>query len=334
MHLLLITLDSGDNALIVNRQLVATSEPGFENPSYLETLAEKLATASQSSLSVRRLPVPASPEWTWENVVTSLAIPPSCAKCGCDLDNGFCTDLACPYCDWPQYISLHDLETLSSDAISRKHGYIRATAFTADDDQTFGHCFDAAPYLLLADDDLILRIAASVDPCSVRIAFDAESRNAFFIDCPELEPFKDLPDAGYIVTANLQDFLWALLGERYGVWARSICAAHGHALRFASKRAYGGGTATMPLLSLDEEASDWIVAHNLSPSPQDTRPLFCTYNAEGTFVDGGRSLVGRHFFCDDRGYTEEEIANIQALPIDGVWVSPDYGFEHTIKRIR
>lgn len=72
--LCLVTLpDFGDNALVVNGQIVATSDPDYEKPAYLEGLAERLASALQVGLQVIHTRTDDA-EWTWDDIIDDIGV--------------------------------------------------------------------------------------------------------------------------------------------------------------------------------------------------------------------------------------------------------------------
>ena len=47
----------------------------------------------------------------------------TCSKCGSSLDaHGYCTDMTCPYSDWPQEVGLDDLESRSASYVEHLYG--------------------------------------------------------------------------------------------------------------------------------------------------------------------------------------------------------------------
>ena len=332
MRLVLVTLVCGDNALIVNNLVVATSEANCENPRYLTALAEKLASAAQVPLITQILPTPAAEGWLWEDVLKPC-MAELCAKCGSEIINGFCADEACVYHTWDQRISLSDLDSMTVNQVSRKYGIVRAEAVTNDflESQYVG--FDASRYVLSVEDDVLLEILAEADLCSQTFSLDFKAIQRLFPMCQELLPFHDLPSSQYTVTVHTDSLLWLLCSERYGVWARSVCARHGHALSYREDAPYGGGTAAAPLLSLDEEAHDWVTAHRLNVAERAPAPLYLSNRSAADFPGSERTLVGPRAFNSDRGYTDDEIALLVSLAVGGKWESPDLGLSHTVTRI-
>lgn len=52
-----------------------------------------------------------------------------------------------------------------------------------------------------------------------------------------------------------------------------------------------------------------------------------------SFYNGGTKKVVDYFFSEDRCYSKEDIAAINALEISATWTSNDYGPEHTVTRV-
>lgn len=67
-----IILSSGDAALVVNDVLVMTTDPAFEDPSDLETVAEKLSEALEHPLQRIERQVPAMNDWSWDDVLEEI----------------------------------------------------------------------------------------------------------------------------------------------------------------------------------------------------------------------------------------------------------------------
>lgn len=63
--------------------------------------------------------------------------------------------------------------------------------------------------------------------------------------------------------------------------------------------------------------------------------MFSVYWSKDSFnIDADRYShdAGIHLFSTDAGYSEEETTEIDNLEIDEVWVSKEYGVNHTIAR--
>ena len=52
------------------------------------------------------------------------------------------------------------------------------------------------------------------------------------------------------------------------------------------------------------------------------------------FFESGTKKVVRYFFSEERCYSKEDIAAINALAVGESWSSPDYGSAHTVNRLR
>lgn len=82
-----------------------------------------------------------------------------CAKCGSALRGDYCSDVTCPYSDWPQRIPLSDLESMGAEDIARRHGVSRRVVIEArvhDDLLCHDVWFDAVPWFMQASDEAIL----------------------------------------------------------------------------------------------------------------------------------------------------------------------------------
>ena len=333
MHLALITLEGSDTALFVNHKLVQTTKSAITCPSLLEEHAERLSDALSTPLVHHRLPAPEHPDWTWAEVVLA-AFPNPCSKCGSSLSNGYCTDLTCPYCEWPQHVPLSDLQRLTRNEIARTYGVVRGEVTSNDDDQVTMLLLDASRFVRTGNDELLLAMARSFDPCLVTSRIDRTFLTQFFADSAELKPYVDTTQEGYVVEIDTQDFFHVLCRTRYGVWARAVCSAHGHSLRFSALALHGGGTAEAPLLSLDEEAADWVRRHSLVPTRNPLLPLYLAYWEDNTFICGGRRLVGLGYFGTDMGYSPKDLADLEHLKTGDTWESPEYGHFHTICKVQ
>lgn len=69
-----IILSSGDAALVVNDVVVMTADPAFENPSDLETVAEKLSEALKQPLQRIERQVPSADDWNWDDVLEEVRV--------------------------------------------------------------------------------------------------------------------------------------------------------------------------------------------------------------------------------------------------------------------
>ena len=77
-----VILSSGDAALIVNGIVVMSAEPGLDDPSHVEMVAEKLAEALGEPLQRIEREAPGEPnedadDWTWEGIASDLAVEPA-----------------------------------------------------------------------------------------------------------------------------------------------------------------------------------------------------------------------------------------------------------------
>ena len=145
----LVRANTGENAVFVNGEMIVDGGNEDFSARLVEQIAERLASALNVALSVRTI-TPPSPAWTWEGESGRLGLTSGvvCQKCGSSLVSGMCKDVTCPYSDWPQSVSLEDVESLSGDCIAAKYGLIRAEVHS--DDYIYESCFFAEPWFLEA----------------------------------------------------------------------------------------------------------------------------------------------------------------------------------------
>ncbi len=54
---------------------------------------------------------------------------PVCGRCGSNLDDrGYCRDTTCPHHEWPQAVSVSDMQTLATEQLEAKYGVRRRTS--------------------------------------------------------------------------------------------------------------------------------------------------------------------------------------------------------------
>ena len=113
----IITTPTGEVALVLNRILIMDGDAADDSAKLVHQTGERLAAAlGKSPIVVNHTPTTA--EWEWQDlikVINSTSAPTVCGKCGSMLIGGMCRDETCPYSDWPQQVSVEDMESLAPD---------------------------------------------------------------------------------------------------------------------------------------------------------------------------------------------------------------------------
>ncbi len=351
MHLELLKNTNGACSLMVNGSFILDGDAKDDSARLVEAVAERLAAATNSALSVRFFTTGPEADWSWESVAAMVAAPPParCQKCGSSLHaDGLCPDLTCPYSDWPQSVPVEDMHKLDADAICVKHGLIRAEAHS--DDRVIEAPFEAHSWFVCATDDDILALAAEEwKTCEIAdaVALHHESapRVALLFEYVHSKNAVQR-EIGFGCSVNPSDAMAWLRRQRYGLWARMVCEDAGvRFLQAQEEEIKGmwdwigphGNACDHSFDSLDEAAADAARVLGLDDGTE-AGPLYLAFWSEEAFCSpkGGdtRNILGPALFCDARCYDRDDINGIAALGTGQSWESPDYGYMHTVRRLR
>lgn len=310
MRIVLFTLSCGRRALVVNHRRIAETAPG-DDVEFLPRLAENLAAATGTRLVSKAIESPGD-QWTWSDLLQPI-LADLCVACGHRVVAGRCSNPDCRYHTWPQSVPEEDFETLSVAQLSRKHGLVcgEVREHGADPDEPAVLTFDAADFVLSLEDSRLLRLLAASDTTASSIPLGADLVAALGMVSKTHE--------GAEVHLHTDGLLWLLCKERYGVWLRFVCAAHGYVLPDGP--------------SPDEAARAWVLRHNLAPLARRDIPLFLSRRFAEPLAEPDCRLVGSRVFSVGRGYGADEIEALHALSIGDTWSSPELGDAHTVTRL-
>lgn len=356
MPLQLVKTPTGEVALVANHHLIIDGEPADDSAKLVEQTSERLSVALEVPLE--RITVdPATVEWSWEDLIAQMAPAATtsrpattvCARCGTHLNGGLCGDETCPYSDWPQQVSVSDMESMSADEIVAKYGLIRAEAHS--DDRMFESSFFAEGWFIGATDDQIKTLAGEEwGRCEEadEVARSAEktpgvSRMFEYVHARSAGGGDQI---GFECTINDKDAMAWLRRQRYGLWAQLVCEEHGVRIVEAQEPevegkfdwlAGHGNACDISFICADEAAMDAVKRLGLDLHAPVTPLYYAFWDVGGFYSPSGkdtRQIVGPALFCDDLGYGEDDITDIGALAVGESWESPDYGPLHSVRRIR
>ncbi len=356
MALQIIKTPTGESALVVNHQLILEGDVADDSAKLVEQIGERLATALDIGLIVVNLS-PSDPGWEWQALIDEIKaadgvktpVPTVCAKCGSMLSAGMCRDETCPYSDWPQQVSLRDLENLLPDDIVAKYGLIRAEMHS--DDGALDAQFFAEGWFIASTDDCVKTLyedewSHSDEADSVARSAEDAYRVARVFDYIRAYNRPDRDSIGFECTVNAKDAMAWLRRQRHGLWCQLICLEHDIRIVEAQEPevagrydwiAHDGNACEMSFVSADEAAMDAVTRLGLDQQPPVT-PLYAAFWDVGTFHSPSgkdvHQILGPAMFCDALSYDPDDIAGIAALLIGDEWESPDYGRSHTVRRIR
>ena len=357
MSLQLVKTPTGEVALVANHQLIIDGEPSDDSAKLVEQTSERLSVALEVPLEVVTI-APSTVEWSWDDLIAQLApaattsrpAPAVCAKCGTQLKGGMCGEETCPYSDWPQQVSVGDMESMNADEIVAKYGLIRAEAHS--DDRVFESAFFAEGWFIGAADNQIKTLASEEwGRCE---GADAVARSAE--KTPKVSRMFEYVHArssgggeqiGFECTINLKDAMAWLRRQRYGLWAQLVCEEQSVRIVEAQEPEVEGmlfdwvddhgNACDASFICADEAAMDAVARLGLDPHAPVT-PLYYAFWDIGAFYSPTgkdiRQIVGPALFCEALCYDAEDIADIAALAVGEVWESPNFGPYHTVSRIR
>ena len=351
MHLELIKNADGTCSLNVDGSFILDGDTKDDSARLVELVAERLAAATNSALSIRSVTTSPDADGSPESV-SVMEVPPAparCQKCGGKLHaDGLCPDLTCPYSDWPQSVPLEDMHELDADVICVKHGLIRAEVHS--DDRVIEAPFEAHSWFVCATDDDILALAAEEwKSCEIADAVALHHENAPRVALLfEYVHSKNAiqREIGFECSVNPSDVMAWLRRQRHGLWARIVCEEAGVRFSQAEEEEIKGmwdwigphgNACDHSFDSLDEAAADAARVLGLDDGAE-AGPLYLAYWSEEAFYTpkGGdtRQLLGPALFCESLCYDRDDIAGIAALGVGQSWESPDYGYMHTVRRVR
>ncbi len=349
MTLQLITTPSGLIALVLRNHLIIQGDTADDSGVLVQTTADNLSAALCAQI------IPQRENWSFDDLmarfvtnVPGAAVVKVCAKCGTRLNSGLCNDLTCPYSTWPQEVSLADMSTYSEDELIIKYGLIRAEAHS--DDQVVSESFYANEWFIEAADKDILQLVSDNWGRSRM----ADSIAQHFEDNSLLSPLFDYlatcnsirHEMGFECTVNSDDAMAWLQCQRHGLWAQILCGEHQVRLIESSDPdsegmwdwlGPNGNGCEISFDSADEAAVDAVKQLGLAADTQKT-PLYEGYWDASIFQsDNGidqRHIIGPAMICNAHGYSAEDIAEISKMTLGGSWAGSEYGFAHTLRRIR
>ena len=354
MSLHLIKIPTGEVALLANNQLVFDGESEDDSARLVEDVAERLAIALEIPLMVSQID-PGTGAWEWETLIAQSVPkevkpePENCGKCGSRLVAGLCKDLTCPYSDWPQQVSVSDMETLSGDEIAAKFGLVRAEIHS--DDRVFEVSFEASSWFVGASAGDILTLAQEEwgrceEADAIGRRFESNPRVATLFKYIQAKSAGSRDTMGFEVTVNEIDAMVWLRQQRYGLWAQLVCEEHGVRFSRAQEpeieglwdwRDDNGNACEYSHDSADQAAINAVETLGLDALPP-VSPLYLAYWSVDAFYSPNgedvRQIVGPALFCEALSYDMEDIEGITGLSVGESWEARHYGPAHTVHRIR
>lgn len=144
-------------------------------------------------------------------------------------------DETCPYCDWPQHLSLGCLQGKPADEIESLYGIarrIRVPANVHSDDRTFSTDFDAAPWFIQASDDAIMALhgigwGGDYESDAVAEHFEGHNKGIadVFVYCSNTQGTARA--CGFECDVDGDAAMAWLRRHRAGLWARLMCEEYG-----------------------------------------------------------------------------------------------------------
>lgn len=357
MPLQLFKTPTGEVALVANRHLIIDGETDDDSAKLVEQTSERLSVALEAPLEIVAIE-PASVEWNWEGLIAQVALaattcrPPAaatCAKCGTQLKGGMCGDETCPYSDWPQQVSVSDMEGMSADEIVAKYGLIRAEAHS--DDRVFEGAFFAEGWFIGATEEQIKNLVREEwgrceEADDVARSAEKTPKVCRMFEYVHARSAGGGEQIGFECTINPKDAMAWLRRQRYGLWAQIVCEEHGVRIVEAQEPEVEGyydwlddhgNACDTSFICADEAAMDAVKRLGLDPHAPVTPLFYAFWDISAFYSPTGkdtRLILGPAQFSDDLGYGEDDIADIAALAVGETWESPDYGPQHTVRRIR
>lgn len=356
MSLQLITSSTGEIALFARHQLIIEGDSADDSAKLVRQTGERLARALQVPIQAVNI-TPACAEWDWNDLLGQIvppAAPPQaaqcvCAKCGTLLKGSLCKDETCPYSDWPQQVSLIDMECLEEDEIAAKYNLVRAEAHS--DDQICQSKFFANQWLASASAEEIKSLAReewgrSQEADAVALSAQDNHTVGRLFEYLQICNAGESKTTGFECTVNPADALAWLRRHRFGLWAQLICEEHEVRIVEAHEPEVQGmfdwldskgNACAISFVSADEAALNAVGCLELDLRPPVT-PLYSVFwDASAFHSPTGkdiRQLIGKDMFCEANRYDADDIAEIAGLAIGDTWESPDFGPYHTVQRVR
>ena len=352
----IITVQTGEVALLVNHQLIMDGDAADDSARLVTQTGGRLAIALNTTPKLIHAS-PADPEWEWPDLIKTLKISPSeaapasvlCSQCGSPLLGGMCRDATCPYSDWPQQVTAEDIKNLTADAIVAKYGLIRAEIHS--DDYVFEASFFAQNWFIGAADSCIQTLIAEdwghcEEADAVARSADNDWRVAQVFDYIHAHNKSDCDPVGFECTINATDAMRWLRQQRYGLWCRLRCDERDIRIVEAQKPEVAGmydwigplgNACTISLESPDHAAVNAVETLGLDEERDPVTPLYeCFWDSDAfpAATSEAPQIVGADLFCADLGYDLEDIREIAALNRGETWRSADFGDYHTVERIR
>ena len=350
MRLQLFKTTTGEAALIVNDQLIMDGDSDDDSAKLVEQTGERLATALDVALGIQNIQ-PNRADWAWSDLLLEQSkVPVICRKCGSPLQSGFCVDETCLYSNWPQQVSVNDVENLSEEQVVEKYSLVRAEVHS--DDRVFEASFFANQWFVEATDEHILALAYDgewgrcYEADSVAESADQVPAVAKVFEYLEIINLSQRETVGFECTVNRTDAMRWLRQQRHGVWCRIIC--HESDVRIVEAQELEvagmydwlddtGNACEMSFDSADLAAMNAVQQLGLEASSLSVTPLYEAYWDSRAFSTssshGDFRILGTDMFCDALGYTKEDSEEISRLLPGQTWTGRDYGEAHTVKRI-
>ena len=345
---------TGEKALVVNHQLILDGEPEDDSAALVEQIGERLAAALRKNLHTVDIS-PENADWSWEMLLSEDSAPAveimatACSKCGSLLKGGLCSEETCCYSEWPQQVTTADMMAMSADDIAAKYGLIRAE--THSDDGVFAGNFLAEAWFIAASADMIKSLAEEgwgrcqeADEVA-RSARETPGVGRMF-DYLQVRNAGGSPTIGFECTINAQDALAWLRRQRHGLWAQIICEENEVRIVEAQEPEIEGfydwldnhgNACAMSFVSEDEAAVDAVSKLGLA-SCSPVMPLYDAFwDASAFYSPAGkdiRQILGNAMFCEELGYSHEDIEEIKVLSVGESWECPNSGPYHIVRRVK
>ena len=350
MRLQLFKTNTGEAALIVNGHFIVDGDSEDDSARLVEQTGERLATALDVALTVQNVQ-PNRTNWEWLDLLLEQDREPDvCHKYGSRLQGGICVDETCPYSDWPQQVSLEDVENLSEDQVVDKYGLVRAEVHS--DDRVFEASFFANQWFIEAADDRILALAYDgewgrcYEADSVAESADHVPAVAKVFEYLNIIKLSQRETVGFECTINRADAMRWLQRHRHGLWCQIICYKNDVRIVEAQEPEVAGmfdwldesgNACEMSFDSADLAAMNAVQQLGFGDSNLSVLPLYEAFWDSRTFSTptsrGDFRILGTAMFCDALGYTKEDSEEISRLLPGQTWAGRDYGEAHTVKRI-
>lgn len=154
----------------------------------------------------------------------------SCRKCDSPLHGDYCSDVTCPYSDWPQHVPMDELTTLPAATLRERFGIrprIRIAARATDGHGAFPVEFDAAPWFQQASDHEISTLrkqgwCGSGAETVVAHISRSHARLATMLDYCD-QHHNDPKPIGFECSVDEDEALRWLKRERPALWAAFLC---------------------------------------------------------------------------------------------------------------